>query len=172
MKANLLKKRKSSRKKKTKELPNCEKEPLPTNGDGISTDTNATKTSNDTRDCAMDTCPEVTQIKPEEGELEALGVLTVSSEQHQQQKQQKVNLQPHPPAFRAFVPKTEPDCVPLNPPSFQVKTEPGIFEVLQRESTLIVKEENDSWKEVKLETLDENSVGDSGLEKNTGNTFI
>lgn len=165
MKANLLKK-KLSRKKKTK------KEPLPTNGDDVSIDTGETKTSIGTQDCATNTCPEVTQIKAEEGELEALGVLTVSSEQHQQQKQQKVNLQPHPPAFRAFVPKTEPDCVPLNPPSFQVKTEPGFFEVLQRESTLIVKEENESWKEVKLETLDENSVGDTGLEKNTGNIFV
>ncbi len=169
MKGNLLKKRESSGKKKTKQLANCDKEPLPANGDGISCfDTNDTKTANATQDCAVNTCPAVTPIKPEERELEALGVLTVSSEQ---QKQQIVNSKP-PPAFRAFVPKTEADCVPLNPPSVQVKSEPDSFEVLQRESTLIVKEESDRWKEVKLETLDENSVCDSGLETNAGDTFI
>lgn len=169
MKGNLLKKSELSGKKKTKQLANCDKEPLPTNGDGISFDTNETKTANATQDCAVDTCPAVTPIKPEEGVLEALGVLTVSSEQ---QKQQKVPLQLPPPAFRAFVPKTEADCVPLNPPSVQVKPEPDSFQVLQRESTLIVKEESDRWKEVKLETIDENSVCDSGLETNTGDTFI
>lgn len=154
MKANMLKKKK----KITKQLQNVDEEPLPSNSDDISIDMDKTKTSNNTQDCVMDACPEVTQMRTEQEELEALGVLTVSSEQHQQQKQQ-----PHPPAFRAFIPKTEPDCVPLNPPSFQIKTEPGIYEVLQRESALIVKEE------VKLETPDENSVGASGLEKNSGN---
>lgn len=162
MKANMLKKRKLSRQKKiAKQRQNVDKEPLPLNSDSISIDTDKTKTSNDTQDCVMDACPEVTQMRPEQEELEALGVLTVSSEQQKQQ--------PHPPAFRAFVPKTEPDYVPLNPPSFQVKTEPGIYEALQRESALIVKEENESWKEVKLEIPDEISVGASGLEKNTGN---
>ncbi len=77
MKGNLLKKRESSGKKKTKQLANCDKEPMPTNGDGISCfDTNKTKTANATQDCAVNTCPAVTPIKPEEGELEALGVLT------------------------------------------------------------------------------------------------
>lgn len=160
MKANMLKKKK----KITKLLQNVDKEPLPSNSDGISINTDKTKTSNNTQDCVMEACPEVTQLRSEQEELEALGVLTVSSEQHQQQKQQ-----PHPTAFRAFIPKTEPDCVPLNPPSFQIKTEPAIYEVLQRESALIVKEENESWKEVKLETTDENSVDASGLEKNSGN---
>lgn len=162
MKANLLKKTKLSSQEKTNLLQNGDKEPLPSDVDAICIGTDETGTSNDTLDCVMDCCPKVTQMSPEQGELEALGVLMLS-EQHQQQR---------PPTYRTFVQKTEPDLFPLNPTSFQVKTEPGIYEVFQRESTLTVEEENERWKEMKLEMPEENLLCSSDLEKTMGNVFI
>lgn len=169
MKPNLLKKTKlSSQKSKDKQLQNGDKEPLPSDVDAICVGTDATETSNDMLNCVMDCCPKVTQMSPEQGELEALGVLMLS-EQHQQHN---VNLQPCPPALRTFVPKTEPDHFPLNQTSFQVKTEPGIYEVLQRESTLTVEEKKERYKEVKLEMPEENLLCNSDLEETMGNVFI
>ncbi|XP_052003730.1 zinc finger protein ZFP2 [Xyrauchen texanus] len=163
-------KRKPSRKKKiSRQLQNVKTEPLPSNGDGINMDTDKTETFHETQACDLNTSPEVTQMRQEQGDLEA------SQQQNgvfEQQKQQNINLQPHSLAFSVFVPKTEPDCVPLNPPNFQVKTEPGIPEVLQREPGLSIKEENeDNWTEVKQEVPAENTVDDSCQEKNTASSF-
>lgn len=97
-------------------------------------------------DGSINSSPDITSIQ--QGELEASGVLTMPSEQE---------LQPFD--FRVVVPKTEPDCFPLNPPNVEVKTEPGVCEA--RESGLSLKEENEEeWKDVKQEWTGENSEGD------------
>lgn len=132
-----------SRKKKTTKQSQNGKANL-SNSDGInSTD------KPETQDCTMDTSHEGINIQQEE--LEAPGVLTVPSEQ-----EFEANLQPLD--FRAIVPKTEPDFFPLNPPNVEVKTEPCVYEALQRDSGLSLKEENEEeWKEIKQEPPDENS---------------
>lgn len=136
---------KSRKKKTTKQSQNGEAKL--SNGDG----TDKTKT----QDCTMDT----SHIR--QGELEASGVVTIPSEQE---------LKVNPLEFRAVVPKTEPDCIPLNPPNVEVKTEPGVYEALQRDCGLSLKEENEEeWTEIKQEPPEANSVGDFDMEKSTGN---
>lgn len=170
MKANSLKTEKLSRKKKT---PKRRENLNVSNGDTINISSDKTNTSPQTQDCIMDISTEVTNKTLDSGELEALGVLTVPS-QHQKAlsgKQLKINLQPL--EFRAIGPKTEPDCLPLNPPNTEIKSEPGVYEAFQRESGLSVKEENeDNWKEIKQEPSDENSLDDFEQEINTGKLFL
>ncbi|TRY84527.1 hypothetical protein DNTS_001288 [Danionella cerebrum] len=148
----------SSKNKMTKLLQNVETECILSESDSLCTDA-------DTTDSAGE-ASEWEKLAPMRPELFG----DPSSDEHQLQKERRVNGPPSPD-FRAFIPKTESDCIPVNPASFQVKSEPGVYEVFQSEPT--VDEETEIWRNVKLEAPGEIIVCDSEHEEaNASSTQI